>query len=241
MGQLNHNLGSCEQRIMELLNNTNIKNLRPYVLVLNKPGGKWKIIKTKAPKKSIYTLIPFFNLADGRWARQQPHRAKAGSPPNPSFLEGSIRMVTVSLNIFNGICWNPPTPQASGTCFSCDPNECENPSALSQTFSEMEIATQEPMIGKWLTAAWKNSVGNRFLLDFPDLEGRSSILRIARETTDCFRANVFTWGVYYTIKEKGNQRQHPLIPILALFLRNKTFSTKTPNLSHKFWISWLAQ
>lgn len=172
MGQLNHNLGSCEQRIMELLNNTNIKNLRPYVLVLNKPGGKWKIIKTKAPKKSIYTLIPFFNLADGRWARQQPHRAKAGSPPNPSFLEGSIRMVTVSLNIFNGICWNPPTPQASGTCFSCDPNECENPSALSQTFSEMEIATQEPMIGKWLTAAWKNSVGNRFLLDFPDLEGR---------------------------------------------------------------------
>lgn len=109
----------------------------------------------------------------GRWAMSTAATTQSQGGITPeSLLSGSIRMVTVSLNIFNGICWNPPTLQASGTCFSCDPNECENPSALSQTFSEMEIATQEPMIGKWLTAAWKNSVRNRFLLDFPDSEGR---------------------------------------------------------------------
>lgn len=40
-------------------------------------------------------------------------------------------------------------------------------------------------------------------------ELRSSILRRARETTDCFRANVFMCGVCYTSKEHGNERNSP--------------------------------
>lgn len=65
-------------------------------------------------------------------------------------------------------------------------------------------------------------------------ELRSYILRIAGQTTDCLRANVFTCGVCYTIKEHGNQRNSPWYPVCRSCSLIK-YSTRKPNVSQRFF------
>ena len=197
----------------------------------------------KAPMKSIDTSILFFNLADWRWARHNHPEPIQDYLLPPSFLPSQKETQKWQVSLLSST-WSaeihpPGNPQ---TCVSnrIKTNLKVTPrSAKSSVKWKLLKRSREQQVANCsLEKYCRKSCSCSISLALRGEELRSSILRLARKTTDCFRANVSMCGVCYTTKEHRNERNSPDTRSAAL---PPSYSQLKNQTSHRHFksVGWL--